>query len=253
MSLGLKVTSDIKARLDAAAQASGRTQSQEAEVRLERSFERQDLLSEVLSQTYARPLAGLLLALGTAMTKAGLLEHWARTPAYAGNFEEWLNDPTAFNEAVIAAKNLLNAARPQGHIEEVCTDAGNAIAKVVRNWARLGCVDNPFEQRHLSTIRSLLGPLALRMAQADSYSNPFPLSMAVLQAYKALERFQEQHKHASQAAGLEHSRRLPPEPVAQILERCLGKFLISGWDQCSQTGEVPPESEEVAAEIRRLA
>jgi predicted transcriptional regulator len=49
VSLGLKVTPEIKARLDEAARANGRTQSQEAEYRLERSFERQDLLPEILS------------------------------------------------------------------------------------------------------------------------------------------------------------------------------------------------------------
>lgn len=38
VSLGLKVTSDIKRRLDAVAQRNGRTQSQEAEARLERTF-----------------------------------------------------------------------------------------------------------------------------------------------------------------------------------------------------------------------
>lgn len=39
VSLGLKVTPDIKNKLDAAARANGRTQSQEAEARLERSFD----------------------------------------------------------------------------------------------------------------------------------------------------------------------------------------------------------------------
>jgi hypothetical protein len=38
VSLGLKVTPDIKNALDAAAKKNGRTQSQEAEARLERSF-----------------------------------------------------------------------------------------------------------------------------------------------------------------------------------------------------------------------
>jgi predicted transcriptional regulator len=39
VSLGLKVTPEIKQKLDEAARASGRTQSQEAELRLERTFE----------------------------------------------------------------------------------------------------------------------------------------------------------------------------------------------------------------------
>lgn len=39
VSLGLRVTADIKRKLDEAAEQSGRSQSQEAELRLERSFE----------------------------------------------------------------------------------------------------------------------------------------------------------------------------------------------------------------------
>lgn len=38
VSLGLKVTPEIKRRLDQAARDSGRTQSQEAELRIEQSF-----------------------------------------------------------------------------------------------------------------------------------------------------------------------------------------------------------------------
>jgi hypothetical protein len=63
-SLGLKVTAATKTRLDNAARASGRTQSQEAEVRIERSFDRQDLLPEVLSLAYGKRAASLLMRLG---------------------------------------------------------------------------------------------------------------------------------------------------------------------------------------------
>ncbi len=45
--LGLKVTPEIKQRLDQVAKANGRTQSQEAEARLERSFREEDLLAEI--------------------------------------------------------------------------------------------------------------------------------------------------------------------------------------------------------------
>ena len=48
VSLGLKVTADVKNKLDGEAKLNGRTQSQEAEARLDRSFHHQDLLSEVM-------------------------------------------------------------------------------------------------------------------------------------------------------------------------------------------------------------
>jgi uncharacterized protein (DUF1778 family) len=45
VSLGLKVTAEVKQRIDKAAQASGRTQSQEAELLLEKALHDQDMLA----------------------------------------------------------------------------------------------------------------------------------------------------------------------------------------------------------------
>lgn len=47
VSLGLKVTADIKRRLDGAARASGRTQSQEAEHRIELSYQYERALGDL--------------------------------------------------------------------------------------------------------------------------------------------------------------------------------------------------------------
>jgi hypothetical protein len=60
VSLGLRVTAETKQRLDAAAAMSGRSQSQEAEMRLERSFERQDLMTEALTLAFGEAIGGLL-------------------------------------------------------------------------------------------------------------------------------------------------------------------------------------------------
>jgi hypothetical protein len=54
----------MKHRLDAAADQSGRSQSQEAEFRLERSFDRSDLLTEVLRLAYGKEIAVGLIWLG---------------------------------------------------------------------------------------------------------------------------------------------------------------------------------------------
>ena len=45
--LGLKVPPSLKAKIDAAAVANGRTQSMEAEARLERSFDHEWIVSEM--------------------------------------------------------------------------------------------------------------------------------------------------------------------------------------------------------------
>ena len=76
--LGIRVTPDLKRRLDAAAEAGGRSQSQEAEFRLERSFDHEDLLPEALTLAYGRKLAGMLMAVprigigGAFLSMAGM-------------------------------------------------------------------------------------------------------------------------------------------------------------------------------------
>lgn len=114
--LGLRVTPDMKARLDAAAEASGRSQSQEAEFRLARSFEREDLLTEVLALAFGRELAGILLSVGTAMGEAGRAVK--REPG-------WTAHDASLSEAVEAGIAVLNTIFPvpeQGTIRTVGPD-----------------------------------------------------------------------------------------------------------------------------------
>src|SRR5262245_2356565 len=68
--LGLRVTPTLKQHLDTAAQNGGRSQSQEAEFRLEQSFDRGDLLSDALTLAYSPELAGLLLTIAAAIDHA---------------------------------------------------------------------------------------------------------------------------------------------------------------------------------------
>ena len=65
--LGVRVTPDLKRKLDAAAQESGRSLNQETELRLERSFDRQELLPEVLTLAYGEKVAANLMRLGAQM------------------------------------------------------------------------------------------------------------------------------------------------------------------------------------------
>jgi hypothetical protein len=105
--LGLRVTPELKRRLDDAAKHSGRSQSQEAEFRLERAFDRDDLLSEAMSLAFGRELAGVLIAVGTAMG-------WARPNVRRNPPEKWVNNPVEFDQAVRAANHILEALRPPG-------------------------------------------------------------------------------------------------------------------------------------------
>src|SRR5215813_8580433 len=65
--IATRVRPDLKRLLNAAAEASGRSQAQETDLRLERSFDRTDLLTEVLTLGYGAEIAADLMKLGVKM------------------------------------------------------------------------------------------------------------------------------------------------------------------------------------------
>jgi hypothetical protein len=113
--LGLRVSADVKSRLDNGAKANGRTQSQEAEWRLQLSYDREDLLTEVLELKFGPSLAGLLILVGVAMKDTIR----ACSIFEGGGFkdlENWAELPYTFDQAIEAADSILKAARPAGKI-----------------------------------------------------------------------------------------------------------------------------------------
>lgn len=104
VSLGLKVTADIKHRLDEATKVSGRTQSQEAELRIEQSF----ALEEQWGGRDIRNLAQLA---------AATFEHAGATAAAANGHPdwspaEWTRDPECYTAAVRAIVEALYGRVP---------------------------------------------------------------------------------------------------------------------------------------------
>jgi hypothetical protein len=71
--LSLRLTAELKTRLDAAAKANDRPLSQEAEIRLEQSFKTQSLLSEVLTLAYGPDVAKVMLEFGEQLLIANAL------------------------------------------------------------------------------------------------------------------------------------------------------------------------------------
>lgn len=157
------MTADIKARLDAAAKVSGRTQSQEAEMRIERSFDRQDLLSEVLTLAYGREAAGLLMLLGLVMIQAGEFPH-IYCGAAAEGVGSWTDNPAAFANVTHAVLALLDAAKPEERSYKGPGSGLNCATELIE------AIEDPnarnqftAHSRVTATIRSLLGPIADRM------------------------------------------------------------------------------------------
>src|SRR5436190_7833300 len=107
VSLGLKVTPTIKNKLDGEARLNGRTQSQEAEARIERTFDQQALLDEVMALAFGPQLAGLLMAIGHTMKVVGGETARNATQSYEA-MDRWPEYRKAFDQAVNAA-NLIFA------------------------------------------------------------------------------------------------------------------------------------------------
>src|SRR3954468_22244904 len=78
--LGLRVSKHVKQQLNEAAKASGRSLSQEAELRLESSFKAQNAVFDALDLAFGRHWTGLLLAIAHVAQVSGtrglMVSHW---------------------------------------------------------------------------------------------------------------------------------------------------------------------------------
>jgi hypothetical protein len=111
--LGLRVTPQIKEQLDGTARQHGRTQSQEAERRIELTFRAEDQFEQGLELIYGRQLGGLLTLLGHVIREAGRSAGFTSSNTLEGA-EGWMSNPYAFDQAVEAANAVLEALRPVG-------------------------------------------------------------------------------------------------------------------------------------------
>ena len=165
--LGLRVTPEMKRRLDDAAKRSGRSQSQEAEFRLERSFDRTDLLSEALRLAYGRDLAGILMMLGSAMLWADTFHHVDNQKRKAKGPWRWGSDADGYNEVVKAAVTILEALRPRQPISgQAGRASGTEVAALLLVAVRDGTGTGLADDADIEAIRALLGPLLKRINPA---------------------------------------------------------------------------------------
>jgi hypothetical protein len=106
VSLGLKVTSVTKQRLDEEARKHGRTQSQQAELMIERAFAVEEQFGGPEMLAIVNLIAGAFLRGGQLGAQACQHPEW--TPA------EWMNDLFCYRAAVHSAIDALAAAQPPG-------------------------------------------------------------------------------------------------------------------------------------------
>ena len=165
--IGVQVAPNVKTRLEASAERSHRSLSREAEFRLDRSFDREDLLSEALALAYGRKVAGILLAIAYVMDAASRL---AERNIWNPFRKDWTDDPERFDHAVQAATALLYAVRPPGEIpdrsSERSSDRRDPGTWLISELLLALRDDNSeFPAEVATEVKQLLGPLAERMTE----------------------------------------------------------------------------------------
>lgn len=123
--MSIRLPRVVKLQLQHQIGRNGRSLSHEAEYRIERSFDRQQLYVEVMELRFGRPLAGLILAMGEAMSSAlEIIGIYAANSSglasiySSGSYsdEQWLQDPHAFDQVTKSAITMLEAFRPAGDV-----------------------------------------------------------------------------------------------------------------------------------------
>lgn len=111
--LNMRTTFDVRQRLETEAAASGRSLTQEAEMRIERSFLDQKNSLEALDLTFGRDLAGILHILGEAMKLSGQQAAFLATRTLDGS-QNWLENAYAFAQVRNAALSVIDRLKPVG-------------------------------------------------------------------------------------------------------------------------------------------
>ena len=111
--LKVRMREPLRAALERAAKEYGSSMNAEAVRRLEASFEKSNMLGEVMSLAYGRELAGILMTIGMALREVGPASALVRgKPLEARG--QWLNDAHGFDQAALAVSLILAALRPKG-------------------------------------------------------------------------------------------------------------------------------------------
>jgi hypothetical protein len=183
--LSIRASADLKARLDVAAKNSGKSLSQEAEGRLESSFERGDLLDEVLQLAYGPQLAALLLLMAESMKTAGHHAGFMSAGTYEGAVN-WFNNPTAFREVADAGKQILDAFTSA----DAAQSPDSLGAKLAAGWllaVRSGTLAERIAAR-AEKLRAMLGAEAVGRMHFDDNATMPPVFGEPTRSADAIDR-----------------------------------------------------------------
>jgi len=169
--VGTRLTPELKDALDQAVQASGRSMAQEIEMRLQRSFDLQDLLADALVLAYGEQLAGIILMMAAVMDRTGrTAAHWAMAKRrYTGtpleDIDAWMEHSFAYDQAVEGAMAVLMWARPNIEPNAPTRALASETLGITTASGMLRQLESDGEVDrgpHAAKLKSLLGPVLAR-------------------------------------------------------------------------------------------
>jgi TraY domain len=113
--LTLRIRDETKAGLEKSATATGRSLSEEAETRLDRSIHSQSLLDEALVLAFGPRVVGLMLVIARVMRDVGQSAGFRATNTLDGA-SNWLDNAYALNQVTRAVQMVFETVRPGGEI-----------------------------------------------------------------------------------------------------------------------------------------
>ncbi len=179
--LNMRTTFEMRQRLEAAAKDSGRSLAQEAEFRIDRTFQTQGLLAEALTLAFGSRLAGLVLVIGDAAKATASTAGFINTGGV--DADAWLGSPLVYDEVAKAVSTIVEAFRPPGERPPASPFKPQPglpadLAKIMELRARgefgeryaegrlallRGEIEMSEENERLTEQRKLLGPLTERL------------------------------------------------------------------------------------------
>lgn len=162
--IGLRLPERLRAKLEQSAKRNDESLNREIVNRLERSFDRQDLLIEALTLAYGGHVAGRLLMIGRAMQEAGRLAAAAANPRTSPDL--WVQQPFAYRQAMKAVMMVLFDFRPEGDpaapkttwlpddikVELIGSHVAKSLTESVKGKA------SPEHRKFAAIVRELLQP-----------------------------------------------------------------------------------------------
>jgi hypothetical protein len=112
--LNMRTTFEVRRELERAAAVTGRSLAQEAEHRIQQTFQNQKVLQEALDLSFGPQISGLLMVIGDVMRTTAQTVSF--TSAGDPSIENWSEDPVVYGAVAKAVATVFDQHNPQGEL-----------------------------------------------------------------------------------------------------------------------------------------